>query len=226
MGREYYINGESLVQVKVGGHAAGMVDGTSPIPASSGIYELGLAAEDIRMQFNFKYIDQKYSEWGTDIPVDVMWNLSDVIISMNLIHFDSSVLDFCFAEAMGGAIGPLPVGDPIGNFYDAGQALSPFGSMLGNNAPLGDSGCHFIGLSILSEQEGRPWNFPSAYIINPVFPLGTKTSIAQVNWRAIPYSPYTVSQFATASGTQTIIYDVLISGINGPVTLWNHASGI
>jgi hypothetical protein len=215
MGRAYYINGESLVRVKFGLHALNSPFFTATsLSYAYPIYELGLTTDEIKLQFNFKHIDQKYSEWGDVIPPDVMWNISDVIITMNLIHFDDIVYDFCFAESMGGAVVSSPAGvDPL-NFYKAGTALSPFGSMIGNNVQLGQSGCHFISLNILSEQEGKPWRFPSAYLIGPNFPLGTKTSVTQAQWRAIPYSPYTL--------TQSTINDVLISGVNGPVVLWDH----
>jgi hypothetical protein len=168
MARDFFIPGESLVQVK------------SRIDSGiSALTQLGLAADAISVTPHFMHSDINVDAWG-QAPADVQWMLAEVTISMNLIHVDRSVLDECLRLSMGNA--PF-----IGTLGRAGQRL-------GNNSARFAIGNSFIGLNITSPVAGKPWRFFYAYLAdNPVeIPCGVEKAIFRCNWRAIPFTqdPY------------------------------------
>lgn len=180
MSRDFYINGESLVQVK----------GRTDCDIAS-LSQLGLSADPITVSPVFKHEDINVDAWG-QAPADVQWMLAEVMISMNLIHFDPAVLAVCMRLSMGGG------GTQYGQMGRAGQRLGNnlprFAPSQVNPATGNLAGNNYIGLNITSPVEALPYRFIFSYLANPpmTLPLGAKKSIVQVNFRAIPYTqdPY------------------------------------
>lgn len=168
MPRGFQINGESLVLVK------GRADS-----AIGSLTQLGLSDADIDVDLEFMHEDIKVDAWG-EAPPELQFFLAAANITMTLVHFDPVVLDVCIAESMAGA-------PAVGSTARAGALM---GNGLPRFAPGGAFGNHFIGLNIASPVAGKPWRFYYAYLArNPVkYPLGTKRTITQLNWRAIPYT--------------------------------------
>ena len=182
MVRDYVIEGEVLVKVKGGAQWSGIGLG-SPT-------ELGLSSDQITIRPNFKHKDINITDFGPEIPVEVLWNLADVTITMNLVHYDRAILERCMIESMGGGRFVIPT-LPIGALAYFAGTMAPAGTALGNGKELFASGCHFISLNLLCAQSQFNWRFPSSYMCKtPVeIPLGTQASVVKVEWRAIPYSP-------------------------------------
>lgn len=177
MAREFVIPSETLVKVKGGAHF-----GSRPIAILS---ELGLTSEEIRITPRFYHRDVPVDDFGRDeAPPEVRWGTAVVDIPMTLIHFDTDVLELCFAESMGGGRfipgGGLPTA-LAGTFPPAGRPM-------GAGLPLFSSGNHLISLSFVSAL-GAPWRFRAAYLTQTpfVYPLGTKAAAVDLNWRCIPY---------------------------------------
>ena len=85
-------------------------------------------------------------------------------------------MEVCTRLALGGATA-------FGRLPRAGQLMG------GGNARFG-AGNNYVGLNLYSPVGGRPWRFYFTYMTGPakVLPLGTRRTVAQVNWRCIPYS--------------------------------------
>lgn len=187
MSRGFQINGESLLRVKFGSHIA---PGTVPygaVAVSGSLYELGLAAENVTVVPRFYHKDMLVDDFGPNIPPEVMCFISDCTITMQLIHYDKGVLDVCMSESMGGTTRFDVLGNPVAT--PAGSILAPAGQPIGAGRNLGASGCHFMGLNILSPVLNMPWRFPASYLpTTPLeLPLGTTKTLANVVFRAIPY---------------------------------------
>lgn len=132
---------------------------------------------------------------------------------MTLIHFDLDVLDRCIAESMaGGTAGTFePAGTPLGG---------------GNEAFT--TGCHYIGLNILSPVLNYPWRFLHTHLGETPFetPMGVRASEVDLLWRAIPYVPIvelTTTPAPTGTATTTPapgwqFQELKSSG----VVLWDH----
>lgn len=165
MARSIHVPGEAMVFVKG-------AQGT----AIASLSQLGLAASEVRITPVFKKMDVNVNAWG-DAPVDVQHMLAEVLISMDLVHFDRTVLDECIRLSMGGG------GASLGEVNRAG-------ALLGNNLARFASGNRYIGLNIASPVSAKPWRFYYAYLAdNPAeFPVGVQRSIVSCNWRAIPYT--------------------------------------
>ena len=190
MGRDFFIPGEAMVTVK--GNAATLIASTQ---------QLGLAEKQIQIAPSWRHEDLIVDAWGMK-PVDVQWMMSDVRITMDLIHFDSVVLSACITEAMGGIL------------LTEGQ-VNRAGQRMGNNLPqystsaIPSQGNHYISLNILTPAIGEAlnWWFPYCYLSEPpfTFPLGTEKSVVRLNWRAIIYTtdPWGggLAQPATTPGT-------------------------
>ena len=192
MARDFIINGETMVHVKIPPGIGGY------LPAD--VYELGLAAEEVRIIPRFVYQDIKADDFGPEIPADVMWLLADVTIRMGLIHYNRDVLDTCLASSMAGTTN-------ISSKW-AGTLVGA-GTLMGNGKDVGSAGNSFIGLSLLSPNLlNYGWRFPAAYLADrPLdLPLGTNRTIALCQWRAIPYRPPGLRTVETKS-TGTILFD-------------------
>lgn len=167
MARAYYINGETMVAVK--GPAGSAI---------ASLTNLGLADSPIVLRFDVNHDDIAVDAYGGALgpPPEIQAFLTDVQISMSLVHFDADVLDICTRLALGGATS-------IGQLPHAGQ-------LLGNGQARFGASNNYVGLNLYSPVGGKPWRFYFTYMTGPalVFPLGTRRTIAQVNWRCIPYS--------------------------------------
>ena len=184
MPRDYLINGESLVRVR--GNTSSSI---------SSLSELGLATDAIQVRPVFKHKDIDVDAWG-EAPPEIQFMLAEVIITMNLIHFDNVVLRECLRLSMGGA--------------STEGTLSRAGARMGGGVARFAAGYNFIGLNIASPVGATPWRFLHSYLsATPViYPLGTEKSIAQCTWRAIPYLADPWNDGSGASG----------------VILWDHSS--
>lgn len=216
MPSDFIIYGPTLAAVKGGEHASGFLN------ISGFVVELGLAVEDITISPHFSHMDIVPSDFGPNVPAEIMWNLTDVQIQMTLVHYDPVVLDGAMSEAMGG-ITVNPTLLPTVTFDLAGR-MNPAGSVLGNGLPIYASGNHYISLYLLntSPPPGSVLNasgevpvsgfepgyvFPTAYLDSKplVIPMGTATSKVITSWRAIPYRPiYYLSTAPTSELPLTI----------------------
>jgi hypothetical protein len=205
MARDFQITGGVMVKVKVGAH----------VPLSGafvgGRYvELGLSSDSIRITPVLRHRDVVPDDFGPDAPAEVMAQLAEVRIDMTLVHYDQEVLETCIAESTGGA---MP--DGVGGFLFG--RLPPGGSLLGNYCQPLASGCHFVSLNLVpfdNDQQG--WRFPTSYLADtPVMlPLGTKASMTDVSWRAVPY----VVPAELTANTPNYSGEIISSG----ASLWSH----
>ncbi len=111
MARSYYINGQCLVKVR------GRTGNLDPANNNGNLAELGLTdnAGKVTITPNYRHADYKYDDFGPEIPPDVMWLLTDVTITMTLVHFDYDVLTSCLGESAGGTEGTMKgAGQPMG----------------------------------------------------------------------------------------------------------------
>lgn len=178
MARDYFIFGETLVSVKGGEHMSGRPIGV--------VSELGLSTDAIVITPRYFHHDMRIDDFGPDVPADVMWNLADVTIRMNLVHYDEEVLDRCERESMGGGPALTVFDSPTNN---AGL-IAPAGTILGGNKFLFASGNHFISVNLFSQTNAElSRRYRTCYLAEQpvVFPIGTRASILQLTWRAIPY---------------------------------------
>ena len=164
--RNLFIHGEALVYVKSGADAPGDLSAKS---------ELGLSVDPIQVSLNFNFEQVVANAWGR-APFEVQWMGAIAQVSMNLVHFDRTLLDACLQQSMGG-------GGAIGQ---VGRA----GARMGNNAARFAAGYKFIGLNIFSPVAGKHWRFYHTYLSEtPMqFPLGVERSVVQLNWTAVPYT--------------------------------------
>src|SRR2546426_1017285 len=91
MARDFFIAGESLVQVK------GRTDS-----AIASLSQLGLSYDAIRVRPDVYHEDILLDAWGSRVPADVQVMLGAVSITINLIHVDQAVLRECLRLSMGG----------------------------------------------------------------------------------------------------------------------------
>ena len=149
------------------------------------IYELGLSLDPIVITPKYHHHDVKVDDYGTEVPAEVMSNLSEVFISMRLVHYDHQVMLACLGESIGGYNGVDGTLPPAGTIMGGGQVV-PY-----------SSGSHYMSLNIYSLDVGnRNWNFPSSYLAQqPVeLPVGTRNSEAVLTWRAIPAHTYPITE--------------------------------
>src|SRR5581483_5195340 len=142
MGRDFQINGETMVYVK-GSNAS----------AIASITELGLSEGPITLTLDFRHRDINVDAWGGEIPPEVQVMLAAVNISMPLIHLDRDILDTCIRESMGGA-------PAIGQ-------LARAGARMGNNTVRFSAANHYIGLNLASPVGNKPWRFFTSYLTGP-----------------------------------------------------------
>ncbi len=196
MGRDFFINGESMVAVKSASNSA-----------IASLTLLGLAEGPIIVSPEFYHKDANVDAWGGPIggPAEVQAFGIACKISMRLIHFDRQVLSACINLSVGLA--------------PAEGSLARAGARMGGNAPRFAPGCNYIGLNIASPVGGVPWRFYYTYLTEPPFefPLGAEKSVVACNWRAIAYTqdPWggSASQPNTVAGTGS--YGALV---------WDHGA--
>jgi hypothetical protein len=186
MARDYQINGEVMVSVK------GMVGSSI-----SSLSQLGLTDREgiVRISPRFIHEDIPVDAWG-DAPPEIQFFLSDVTVSMTLVHYDEDVLDEVVRLSMGG-----------GGSAGVDGVFPRAGTRMGGGVARFAAGNKFIGLNLSSPVGGKPWRFYFTYLsANPfVLPLGTRRSHTQLMWRAIPYTIDPWNAGAGANGT--VIWD-------------------
>ena len=171
----FNVFGETLVLIKGGAHMSGRAIGEAT--------HLGLSTDAIRIEGQLKHTDMHATDFGPDMPMDVMWMLAYINIRMTLIHYDANALDVAMRESMGGGLNPL---------VDAGY-LAPAATLLGNKRDVLTSGNHFMHVTLdnLPQVDDMgPYRFLACYLSSPPLeiPLGTATTAVQLNWRCIPYT--------------------------------------
>jgi len=161
--------------------------------------ELGLCEGPVRVRPRFFHHDIHTDDFGPNAAAEVQANLSEVTIEMTLLHYDKEALDACWAESLGGCGGSPAQQALHAGGYRAGIAAGA-GQLLGNGLPMFSSGCHYISLSLSSQQLAYPWRFRTCHLAEPPvdIPLGTEKSAVKLNWRAIPYAPLLVSGATTS----------------------------
>lgn len=192
MSRDFVINGESLVRVRFGAQLSPSI--SNIVGSQTNLSELGLTEGDIRVSPNWSHDEIHADDYGPNIPAELHWMLSDCNITMRLAHFDPVTLQRCIQQSM------------------AGQSLTNDGIMAGAGTPMGGfvpflaSGYYFMSMNILSPVLSTPWRFPAAYLAERPFsyPLSTKRSLVDLNWRAIPLPPNPTVEI-TSSGS--ILWD-------------------
>ncbi len=194
MARDFRTNGETLALVKLGAHII-----PTPLGAANGgsaLFELGLASEAISVTPRYVHQDVVPDDFGPNIPAEVLWMLSDLDIRIPFIHYDQDVLEACWIESMGANGGTFPLG-----------TLPPAGLPLAGYTQLQASGNHFMSLNLTSPVLGRPWRFRACYMTGPPvqIPLGTDTTVALTNWRAIPYRAPTLGTIVSGFSPYTEI---------------------
>lgn len=168
MGRNYYVNGETMMKVK----------GRSDSSIGS-LSDLGLNADSVVVQVMNMRLDIIVDAYGK-APPETQFMGAFAECTHTLVHFDRSVLNTCIQEGWGSspALGQL------------GHAGSLMGNGLARFAAGGVNGNHFIGLNIISALGADPWRFLHAVLAeSPVtFPLGTERSLVGLRWKSVPYS--------------------------------------
>ena len=167
MARQYVINGETLVSVWI-------LDPTTQNPTIHVMAELGLAEKNVTITPKYYHKDINVDDFGPNVPADVLAMIAECQITMTLVNFDTTVLDKCLSESIGGGT--------AGTMPGAGIPM-------GGGLPLTNKNNHYIGLYLASPILEQPWYFPSSYMPNPPmeFPIGTEKTLAKLTWRAIPY---------------------------------------
>lgn len=204
MSRDFVINGECLALLKFGAHVLGTSLATNN--GNSALFELGLTSDSIKITPNYAHRDVLTDSFGPDMPAEVHWQLADVTIALRLIHYDKRVLQASLVESTG----------YNGGIFTDGT-LPPAGSPLGNYvAPLA-SGCFYQSLNLTSPVLGQPWRFRTCYQNGPpvMIPIGTEKTIAEVNFRAVPYR-------APVLGTLRSGYSPYTELISSGVVLFDH----
>lgn len=177
MPRGFQIHGESLVTVR-------MLTPSS-IGKTPTTQELGLATDSIVVKYDYSFKDLKVNAWGF-VPPDTQ-NMGFVaLITMSLIHWDEAVLTQCINNSLGGA-------PSYGTRSFAGATLGGGEAQFGGESLFSN---FLISLGVNNRGlYGRgipaPYRFLYTHLINPPteIPIGTKTSVINLNWRAIPYTP-------------------------------------
>ena len=141
---------------------------------------LGLSEDAIQVTEQYNRDDIAVDAYGNTNgvnPPDQQIFGAQAFIRMRLVHYDPLVLQECIRISIGGA-GALE------------GELSRAGTLMGGGVALLAAGNNFITVTILSPVGGIPWRFFACELHgNPVvYPLGTKRSVVELNWRAIAYS--------------------------------------
>ncbi|RJQ24625.1 hypothetical protein C4577_07600 [Candidatus Parcubacteria bacterium] len=162
------------------------------------LQELGLTNTQgvVKIIPNYRHKDYRYDDFGSEIPPEVMWMLTDVTITMSLVHFDPVILKACIAESAGGGVDGLmeAAGKPLG----AGKAMYANGN-------------HFMTLFLSasdeSDTDAEPWRFNACYLAQRpiIWPISAERSIVDCIWRAIPYVPLSTGEELKSSGV--VIWD-------------------
>lgn len=195
MSRKFYINGESMVRVK--------------LPQSSslnGWNDLGLAEDRIEVGLMIHSEALYVDSYGKRNPIDEQVFGGEAVITMRLIHFDPVVLQECVRLT-------FPAWGTAGSPTE-GQ-LGRAGTTRGQGAAIGSSSNSYITLNISSPVAVLPYNFPTVYLRDDpyTFPVGAEKTVAILKWKALAYStdPWGVSNGSSGGPGQgslgAVLYD-------------------
>lgn len=178
MPRDFIIFGESLVQVQG-------PQGSAISPLS----QLGLAADAIQVTIHQLSEACIVDAYGKGNPVDEQVFGGWAEIEMNLVHFNTLILDECFRLS-------FPTAGTTGTLGRAGWRR-------GNGQNLFAPTNSLINLNIASPVAGLPFNFPYSFMSQQpyVWPVGTTRSIVKCRWKAIPYS---IDPYNNGTGSQNV----------------------
>lgn len=195
LGRLYQVFGEFMVYVFGGG---GRFDEVT---------ELGITSEPVIIRPRYFHHPVLVSDFGKDVPVDVLTMTSYVDVSMTLVHFDYEVLQQCMGLAMGNSI--PTVGS---NNFDGTVASA--GTPLGGGGEIGSSKNKFVSVNLLPgltdlDTLAIPWRFRQCYLNSePIeIPLGTLHSQVRLNWRCLPYVVPTLEDGWDVQSDRVVIFD-------------------
>ena len=238
MARDVVINGECMALVRFGAHISGFIDGPLTlvgIPTASPAYStqtpqlfsLGLSSDSVTISPKINYKNVYADDLGQDVPVEVLYRLSECNIRMTLVHYDQLVLDQLVAESMGGATsGGTMVANstPLGGLHKLEGFTTALSTAAGVRGWGGSSGCHFAELWLTSPVLGLPYRFPATHLADQpvVVPLGTKRSLVGLNFRAIPYYVPESTTIASVSGDQASAYEAPSEFVSSGAVLWTR----
>mgnify|MGYP001589051062 CR=1 FL=1 len=169
MSMGFSINGPCLVKVK--GRSNSLITSLS---------DLGLAESEIRVLPRMKHQGIKVDCTGSEVDVDEQWMFADALIKMKLVYFDREVMDNVMLMGMG---------------QSAFTGMAEAGTLMGGGAAA-DSDVKYLSLSLLSPVGNKPWHFPHVRLTDQLeVPLGTKRSVWDVTFRAVPYGPFADGRF-------------------------------
>lgn len=181
MGRAFYIEGECMVLVK------------GPSNSTIGtLSQLGLTSDPIEVVQDYRHLPIDVNAYG-QVPPEIQAMGMMARVTMNLVHFDPTVLATCVQLAQ-----QAPAEGQLGHA----------GALMGNGLARFAVGNNYVGLNLQSAIGAQPWRFLYTLLIGqPLsWPLGAERSIVRVSFQAVPYS-----QDPWNGGT----------GSYG-VTLWDH----
>lgn len=212
MTRAFQYPGEWLVQVKGGRHFGS----GQPITMVS---DLGMAQGPVTFMPKFYHRPMNVDDYGPNVPAAVQTMMSEVDVSMTLIHFDANVLDICMDEAMGGG-GFQQTQGAAGFFTGQGKPLDG-----GRNIFM--SGNHMISLNLFNIASGQlPIRVRSTYLADRLpFPLGTDAQAMQVTFKGLPYLPPLLSGGAVTSGgvlIDGVVWRMRREMVSSGAVLWDH----
>lgn len=164
--------------------------------------ELGLSEGPIQVSLNIRHKKIMASDYGSEVPAEMLWMLVDATIQMSLVHYDVNVLDDCIKASMAGS---------------SPSSLNGAGIPMGGNVDNLDEGCHYISLNLY------PVGTPTAVVISPyrffssfltgsfgAIPLGTERSVIPLTWQAIPYKALPIPSDGSVpelTSANAILYD-------------------
>lgn len=201
MSRAYTVFGEFLLYV-----SGGRVGGKE---------ELGLSADPFQLLPNYAHRDINSDGLGA-IPVEVMWNMTDAMLRVTLVHYDVDILNKCLCCAQGGG----NFDETPGDVDSLDGTMAQNGRLLGNNRGLGTAAnmLNTVYLSPTGDSSNQPYRFRACYLnARPlVIPLGTERSLVQLCWRVIPYQSIEVDDDGVMIETSS----------EGGVVLWDHETDL
>jgi len=187
MSRDFQIFGSFMVEV-----SGGWID-----PRTS----LGLTVDPVRVVPRYNHKDIYTNDFGPDVPVETLWNMAEAYVFMNLVHYDSEVLEKCMRAAMGGGGNPDPSdGESIDGF------MAQAGRPMGFGRALGSAACQYTTL-YLTPYSGAsilPYRFYACYLNSQPLeiPLGSERTVVRLNWRVIPYQQLTSAEVKSEGGVR------------------------
>lgn len=200
MTREFVVYGEFLVEAS-GGRLGGK-------------QQLGLTVGPVRIIPRYVHRDILTDDFGPLSPVEVMWRMGDALVAMELVHYDTEVMNKCISMSMGGGSFDTDPGDDS----SLDGTYGPGGRILGYNRGLGTAANMFTTVYLTPTNDGlyEPYRFKACYLNGQPLeiPLGTERTIVRLHWRVVPYKPIETNAQGRMVETSS----------QGGVVLWDHES--